>query len=190
MALLKRGRRAALLLAALALPAAPALAAAADEPSAEYGVKAAFLYNFTKFVEWPSGADRGDLVLCVFGDDPFGSGLDRLTQGERLDGRRLVVRRPAETGALKSCHVLFVSRSERARVREILASVEDAPVLTVADLDGFLDQGGMIDLVLEQNKVRFQVRQDVAERSRLKISSKLLSLAKPWRSSEGNGGGP
>jgi hypothetical protein len=182
-------RAAFLLLVVLLLAAvAAAPAAAAPEPSVEYGVKAAFLYNFTKFVEWPPGADQGDLALCVFGEDPFGRSLDALAQGERLEGRRLVVRHPAALGDLKACHVLFVSRSERGRTREILAGLGDAPVLTVADLDGFLDQGGMIGLVVEENKVRFQIRQDVAERSRLRISSKLLSLAKPWSPAGGGRG--
>jgi hypothetical protein len=179
-------RAACLLLAVLGV--APALLAATADPSVEYGVKAAFLYNFTKFVDWPSGAGQGDLALCVFGEDPFGRSLEILAQGERLEGRRLVVRHPAALGELKACHVLFVSRSERGRTREILAGLGDAPVLTVADLDGFLDQGGMIGLVVEENKVRFQIRQDVAERCRLRISSKLLSLAKPWSPAGGGRG--
>jgi hypothetical protein len=194
-ALLSGAKRTALLLAVALgavpfVPLAPFAPAAAAEASAEYGVKAAFLYNFTKFVRWPPGADQGDLALCVFGENPFGDGLEKLVHGVLLEGRRLVVRRPADLGALKGCQVLFVSRSERERVREILASVEDAPVLTVSDMDGFLDQGGMIELVVEENKVRFLVRQDVAERHRLEISSKLLSLARPWRSSAGSGGAP
>ena len=184
MALLKR---AALLLLAV-LGVVPLLSAAKADPAVEYGVKAAFLYNFTKFVDWPPGADQGDLALCVFGEDPFGRSLETLAQGERLEGRRLVVRHPAALGDLKACHVLFVSRSERGRTREILSSLGDAPVLTVADLDGFLDQGGIIGLIVEENKVRFQIRQDVAERSRLKISSKLLSLAKPWSPAGGGRG--
>lgn len=164
--------RAAALLLLLALPAA------AQAP--EYDVKAAFLFNFAKFVEWPAGAfagERAPLTICVFGDDPFGRSLDAVVQGERVGERGLAVERPERIGDLDGCHVLFVSGSERERLPEVLARVEEEPVLTVGDADGFLRAGGIINFILEGSKVRFLINQEAAERSGLRISSKLMRLA-------------
>jgi hypothetical protein len=169
-------RRVFLLLLAFAGPAF------AQEPAPlEYDLKAAFLYNFVKFVEWPPDAfagPRSPLTICVYGQDPFGDSLDGVVRGETLGERGLLVQRPEGLDDLRDCRVLFVSRSERQRLPEILSRVEGAPVLTVGETDGFLRAGGMIDFVLEDNKVRFLINQDAAERSRLRISSKLLRLAK------------
>lgn len=165
-----------LLLALLALPVS-----AQEAPPLEYELKAAFLYNFVKFVDWPQDAfagPRSPLTICVYGDDPFGSSLDGAVHGESLGERSLLVQRPAVLEELRDCRVLFVSRSERQRLPEVLSEVEGAPVLTVSDTDGFLRAGGIINFVLEDNKVRFLINQDAAERSRLRISSKLLRLAK------------
>jgi hypothetical protein len=178
-ALLKRVFRtaaaAALLLALVPLPAG------AQEAEPEYELKAAFLYNFVKFVDWPPEAfagERSPLTICVYGKDPFGKSLDGVVQGETLGERSLLVQRPEALDDLRDCQVLFVSRSERQRLAEVLARVEGAPVLTVADTDGFLRAGGIINFVLEENKVRFLINLAAAERSRLRISSKLLRLAK------------
>lgn len=176
MALLKRLSAGILLAFLLALPAA------AQEPSPEYVLKAAFLYNFVKFVEWPAEAFAGaksPLTICVFGTDPFGASLDGVVRGETLGERGLLVQRPEALADLRDCQVLYVSRSERQRLPEVLAQVEGAPVLTVGDTGGFLRAGGVINFVLEDNKVRFQINQEAAERNRLTISSKLLRLAKP-----------
>ena len=169
-------RRALLLFLAFA-----GLAAAQEAPPLEYELKAAFLYNFVKFVEWPPEAfagARSPLTICVYGEDPFGASLDGVVRGESLGERSLLVQRPETLEELRDCHVLFVSHSERQRMPEILARVEGAPVLTVGDTDGFLRAGGMINFVLEENKVRFLINQAAAERSGLRISSKLLRLAK------------
>jgi hypothetical protein len=175
-------RRSLLLLLLLALPAVLAGAQEASSPAPlEYEIKAAFLYNFVKFVEWPPEAfagERSPLTICIYGTDPFGASLDGVVRGESLGERRLLVQRPEEPDDLRDCHVLFVSRSERQRMPEVLARVEGAPVLTVGDADGFLRAGGMINFVLEENKVRFLINQAAAERSGLRISSKLLRLAK------------
>ncbi|HEX3130711.1 MAG TPA: YfiR family protein, partial [Thermoanaerobaculia bacterium] len=100
-------------------------------------------------------------------------------RGETVGERGLLVQRPDSLDDLRDCHVLFVSRSERGRLPEVLAQVQGEPVLTVGDTDGFLKAGGIINFVLDENKVRFQINPEAAERSRLKISSKLLRLAKP-----------
>jgi hypothetical protein len=157
-----------------------ALPAGAQE--LEYPLKAAFLFNFVKFVEWPDEAFAGvrsPIAICVYGSDPFGDTLDNVVRGETVGERGLIVQRPESLGDLRDCHVLFVSRSERSRLPEVLSRVQGAPVLTVGDTDGFLKAGGVINFVLEDNKVRFQINPEAAERSRLKISSKLLRLAKP-----------
>jgi hypothetical protein len=173
----------ALLKARVALAAAALLfggAAARGAATLEYELKAAFLYNFVKFVEWPPDAfvgERSPLTLCVFGEDPFGGSLDGAVRGETLGERPLTIQRPDDLDELRDCQVLFVSRSERNRMAEVLARVEGAPVLTVGDADGFLRAGGMINFVLEENKVRFLINQTAAERGRLRISTKLLRLA-------------
>lgn len=160
-----------------------AVPAAAQKVSGEYQLKAAFLYNFAKFVEWPAGAFPGEaapLTICVYGEDPFGRTLEELVRNERIGNRPLEVRRPDSLSQLGECHILYVSRSERAREGEVVSSLGEAPVLTVGESESFLRSQGMIGFFLEENKVRFQVNLDAAEGSRLKISSKLLRLAKAW----------
>jgi hypothetical protein len=171
MAVLRRG----LLLLLLACPVAP-LGAQAPE----YDVKAAFLFNFVKFVEWPAdafAAERAPLAICVYGSDPFGRSLETVIQGERVGERGLIVERPDRLDDLEACHVLFVSGSEKDRLAAVLARVKDAPVLTVGDTEGFLRAGGIINFILEGSKVRFLINQEAAERSGLRISSKLMRLA-------------
>jgi hypothetical protein len=146
----------------------------------EYDVKAAFLFNFTKFVEWPLAAytdEHSPLKLCVLGENPFGKALKVLLD-EEVGGRRLAFTHLETATNLETCHVLFVSRSERDRLPQILAGLHNAPVLTVGEMPAFIDQGGMINFILEGSKVRFDVNQEAAERAGLKISSRLLALAK------------
>jgi hypothetical protein len=146
--------------------------------ASEYDVKAAFLYNFTKFVEWPASAfeERNDFQLCVLGDDPFGRSL-KVVEDEKVAGRRISLLRTPKLAEAEGCHILFISRSERGRIPQILQDLGAAPVLTVADTDGFLDEGGIINFRLDGSKVRFEINQQAAERVGIKISSKLLRLA-------------
>lgn len=167
----------ALLLFAAALATAPAASRA--QVAGEYDIKAAFLYNFTKFVEWPPTAffdEHSALNLCVLGEDPFGRSLPEVL-GEEAAGRKLVLLRIGKIADPTVCHVLFISRSERRRLPQILAAVRMFPVLTVGDTPGFLDQGGIVNFTLEGSKVRFEISQAAAERTGLRISSKLLRLA-------------
>lgn len=146
----------------------------------EYDLKAAFLFNFARFVEWPPTAfagDRAPLTVCVYGEDPFGPTLDAVVQGERVGERSLLVQRPDSLDDLGECHVLFVCRSEKDRLGKVMAQVAGKPVLTVADTDGFLRAGGTINFILEGSKVRFLINQEAAARSGLRISSKLMRLA-------------
>jgi hypothetical protein len=121
--------------------------------------------------------ERAPLTICVYGENPFGRSLDMVVQGERVGERSLLVQRPDRLDDLGECHVLFVSRSEKDRLRDVMAEVEGKPVLTVADTDGFLRAGGVINFILEGNKVRFLIDQEAAGRSGLQISSKLMRLA-------------
>jgi hypothetical protein len=166
-----------LVVLALLGPAAPASA----QVAAEYDVKAAFLYNFAKFVEWPPDAfdaPGSPMTLCIVGKDPFGDVLDTLVRGETLQGRPLIVHRTRDLPEVRNCHVVFLSRAETARQEEVLATVRGAGILTVGEGDSFLSDGGIIRFVIEANRVRFEVNLEAAERNGLKVSSKLLRLAR------------
>jgi hypothetical protein len=145
----------------------------------EYQVKAAFLYNFAKFVDWPPPAagPKAPLVIVVFGRDPFGPALADTVWGKTINDRPLEVRHASRIEDLLPCHLLFISAQERRRVPEILKAVESAGVLTVSETDDFLDQGGAVRFVMEERRVRFGINLDAARRNGLTISSKLLSLA-------------
>jgi hypothetical protein len=152
--------------------------------SNEYQIKAGFLFNFVKFVEWPGEAfadDGAALIIGVIGDDPFGSALDDVVSGKTVNGRRLEVRRLKWGEDLRRCHVLFVSSSERKRVVQLIDDLRGSNVLTVGEMAQFIQQGGIINFVMEANKVRFEINVAMAERARLKISSKLLVLARTTR---------
>ena len=160
--------------------ATPTNATKADAQGAnEYDLKAAIIFNFAKFVEWPPGAfanDSAPIVVGIVGDDPFRGSLDAVG-GKSVNGRVVTVRRLNAGQDLRSCHVLFVSSSEKRHLPQIVTSLDGASVLTVGEMDGFANNGGMIKLKMEENKVRFVINAGLARRARLKISSKLLSLA-------------
>lgn len=145
----------------------------------EYQLKAAFLLNFTKFVDWPEAervaAANTPFAICIYGDDPFGGALDQIIQGESVDGRRLIVRRLARS-APESCQVLFFGKSE-PRMSHILSTLPGG-VLTVGDSEQFLAEGGTIAFIVENRRVRFGINQRHARHAGLRISSKLLTLAK------------
>lgn len=172
-------RAAKALLAVLALAGVPSRANAQSLVTSEYAVKAAFLYNFARFVEWPEGAflnPREPVTFCVMGQDPFGPELEATIDGKTVMGRQVVIRRPSQILELAACRILFVSASERPRFQQILASVGHRPVLTVGEDEGFARTGGIINFVVERSRVRFQINQGAAERAGLKISSRLLEL--------------
>jgi hypothetical protein len=141
-------------------------------------VKAAILYRFPGFVEWPAEAVEGrtTLDICVLGPTtPFGTVLDELVAGEALGGRALNVRLVTPRNA-DTCHVLFVPDGSDAK-RTVLASVADRPVLTISDADRFLDEGGIVQLRLLDDRVRFEVDLSAAERAGIRLSAQLLRLA-------------
>jgi len=148
----------------------------------EYRVKAAFILNFARFIEWPGDGygDGGTLVVGIVGDDPFGGSLDQLN-GTTVNGHRIVIRRLKAGDYLKACQILFVSSSERSRLGKILESLRGGSVLTIGELPQFNQAGGIIKFVIQNNKVRFEINDGAAGQARLRISSKLLALSKSGR---------
>lgn len=144
-------------------------------PATEYEVKAAFIHNIAKFVEWPARS-AGSLKLCVIGQNPFGSALDAL-QAKPIGDKVWGVQSVDPRSNLKSCGVLFIAASEKNNLKSILASIQGSAVLTVGDTSGYAEQGVMVNFYLEQNKVRLEINNDVAGRAGFKISSQLLKLA-------------
>jgi hypothetical protein len=146
----------------------------------EYQVKAAFILNFAKFVEWPGDAfsDSGSLVVGVIGDDPFGSSIDRIVNGSNANGRRLVVRRLKWGDNLRTCQILYISSSEKKRLGQILDSLRGSGTLTISDVSHFNQTGGMIRFFINDDKVRFEINATAAGQARLRISSKLMALSK------------
>jgi hypothetical protein len=151
-----------------------------DSPS-EYQVKAAYLFNFVKFVEWPEEAFADPLapiVIGIVGDDPFGDALLQVVAGKTVQGRDVVIRKYRAGEDLRGSHILFISASEKKRPPQLLTSLQGSNTLTVADVDGFLEEGGMIRLFSEENRVRFAINVEATIRAKLKLSSKLLGLAR------------
>ena len=145
----------------------------------EYEVKAAYLYNFGKFVEWPAKVTTASefFSICVLGEDPFGSTFDATIAGESINGKRVVVKRITKPQDAVSCRILFISSSEEGRLQEILATLDKTSVLTVSDLSQFTRRGGMIRFVMDANRVRFEVNLTTAEHAGLTLSSQLLKVA-------------
>jgi len=143
----------------------------------EYAVKAGFLYNFSKFVEWPAGTfSDTNFVLCVVGADPFEAVLDKLN-GKLVGGRPLVVKRYSAAGPLGQCQILFVSDSEKRRISEILVAIGKAPVLLVGEMENFVQLGGMIQFVTTDKGIQFEVNVETARWHGLQFSARLLQLA-------------
>jgi hypothetical protein len=154
-----------------------------DAAPSEYQVKAACIYNFTKFVEWPPEAfsnPSSPFVIGVIGDDPFNGELQRAVQDKDVCGRKFVVRHLRNADEARSCQILFISRSERKSIGDILAAVSTLPVLTISETDRFVQSGGIINFLLEQNKVRFEINAAAAKKAGLKVSSKLLDLGRRY----------
>lgn len=152
----------------------------------EYQVKAFFLYNFARYVEWPSHSFKspGDpIVICILGQNPFGNALDQAVSGKSVEGRPFVVRQVSDMPLSGACHILFVNSSERRRFRSTAAKLKGTGVLSVGDTPGFTADGGVVELKLEDGKVRFEIDIDAAAREHLHISSKLLSLAQIFKKS-------
>jgi len=167
-------------------------------PEHEYQVKAAFLYNFVKFVDWPAEKIRDDdepIIIGIIGKDPFGEAFDPI-KGKKVKDKSIVIKRfkdfegfkkaneadksksASKIEDLRKCHVLFICSSEKKNLSEIINSVKNDGVLTVSKMKGFLESGGIVNFLMEEKNVRFEINKAAAEKAGLKARSKLLRLAK------------
>jgi hypothetical protein len=153
----------------------------AQQPKAdEFQVKAAYLYNFGRFIEWPNENASGKneaFEICVLGADPFGPTLDATLARETIDGKSVAAKRISKPQDVDSCRIVFISSSEEGHLKEVLAALDKASVLTVSDIPRFSERGGMIGFILDGNRVRFDVNLASAQDARLTLSSELLKVA-------------
>jgi hypothetical protein len=147
-------------------------------PTAEDDIKAAFLFNFTKFIQWPAGPPQDGFRICTVAEPAFNTAVERTLSGESAGGRPLVRVSPATPEAARSCQILFVGRLENDRLDRWLNAVRGAPVLVVGESSAAWTRGAQINFVLDENRVKFDVNQDAAAGSGLVISSKLLRVAR------------
>ena len=168
-----------MLTASLLLLVGSTLARSETGEVGEYQVKAAYIYRFARFVEWPSDAPgriAPTLTVCALGKSPFGDALNSIA-GKTVGGRRVAVIYISRIEELEACDILFISVSERAKLGHILASVASRPILTISDIKRFVTAGGMIGFVSVNDRVRFEINQRAAQRSGMRISAQLLKLA-------------
>lgn len=156
---------------------------AQDTPPTEYQIKAAFLFNFAKFVDWPPAAfsePSSPVVIGVLGKNVFGDALDKTLQNMRsksINNHPVLLKMFHSVAEVTNCHVLFISTSEKGRLAKTLAALQGMNILTVSEMDDFISAGGMINFVIQDDKVHFEINNAAAEKAGLKISSKLLSLS-------------
>lgn len=147
----------------------------------EYKLKAAFLYNFTRFVEWPDQAfpnTAAPIVIGIIGEDPFGSFLDDLISNEKIGNRSIIVRRFAEAKDIADCQLLYITYLQTEKIAAVLSMVSNKGVLTINDIPAFTGMGGIVQFYTEKNKIRMMINNAAAKRAGLNISTKLLSVAK------------
>ncbi len=145
----------------------------------EYKLKAAYLYQFTKFAQWPGGQfinDETPIRICILGRNPFGSSLESFS-GRKSQHRNLSIQYLLSLKNISDCHVIFISQSEEKRLTQILQRIENSPVLTVSDIEGFARRGGIIGFVYKRKKVGIEINVDASRTAGAKLSSKLLEVA-------------
>lgn len=177
----RRGFRSPVVVALLLCLGTPPDLVPADLPQlTESEVKAAYVFNFAKYVEWPAAAFAGSnapIVIGVLGQDRMADDLRVAAAGKLVNGRPFELRPGVPDNALTACHILYIPAAQRARAREVTALLRDRPVLTVSDADAFIQQGGVIGLIKRSNNIRLQINLEAANIAGLKVSSKLLALA-------------
>jgi hypothetical protein len=149
--------------------------------SSEHEVKAAFLFHFSQFVDWPEGTFKeanSPIVYCTIGEDPFHGALDASLSGKAVGERALRVQHFKQVEEIRGCQILFIGESEQKRMASLATKLQGNPVLTVGESEHFIQEGGMIGFLLEENKIRFEINLEAAEHAKLKLSSRLLGLAK------------
>jgi hypothetical protein len=163
--------------------AAPAILNLEAQSVSTPELTAAFLFNFVKFTTWPADAlrDGGAIVICVSGNDQVADSLVRLTEKKMLEGHSLVVRRTDLDQPLNECHVVYGASLNAHRARELILAASGNPILTVSDLEDFAERGAVANFFIDAGRMRFAVNPAAAERARLRISSRLLTLAKVVR---------
>jgi hypothetical protein len=158
------------------------LAVVAQAQSAsEYQVKAAFLFNFARFVEWPADAflsADSPLQICILGQDPFGRDFEQMIEDKAVSGHRIEIAHPEGVPQARACQILFIALPDKQQVLQTMQGLKGASVLTVGDAPGFARMGGIINFVLDDNRVRFEINQKAAELAHLKLSARLLTVAK------------
>lgn len=171
--------RIALLASAATILGAPPVNAQSKTPSEEYRLKAAFVYRFPQFVEWPAPALDGheSVTICILRPNPFGTVLRELIAGETWNGRPLAIKEIDRPSSIAGCHVVFVPGANNPAAKAVVKAVGEHPVLTVGESSQFLDDGGVISLQVVDRRVRFEVSTSAAERLGLRLSSQLLRLA-------------
>jgi hypothetical protein len=151
------------------------------QSATEYQVKAAFLFNFARFVEWPADAFPSvdsALQICVLGQDPFGRDFEQVIVDKTVNGHRIEIAHPEGVPQARACQILFIGASEKVRLSSILQGLKGASVLIVGDTPGFAALGGAINFVIDEGRVRFEINLKAAELAHLKISARLLTVAK------------
>jgi len=168
-----------LICAVLALPSYAQTGNSSD--SSEYLIKAGFTYNFAKLMQWPANAfpqPDSPIIIGILGNDPFGATLDSVLMGKKVNARSFVVKHLKWGADIKSCNILYVSASEAAHLDEILRLVKGLPILTIGQMPDFARRGGIVNFIIEDDKVRFEVNVEAAKQADISISSRLLTLAK------------
>ncbi len=153
-------------------------------PSREYQLKAAFLFNFSQFVEWPESSftsDNGPLVIGVVGENPFGGYLAETVSGEKVNNHPLIIRYYSNPEEIKNCHILFINLTDAKKIERITDNLKGQAVLTVSDAPDFAKYGGMIKFFTRDNKIKFLINHEAAKAANLVISSKLLRLAEIYQ---------
>ncbi len=170
-----------LTIALIALTAGGARAQSLDSEDSEYVIKAGFIYNFAKFVEWPSGSfsrPNAPIVIGVLGNDRFADVLEKIVSDKKIDVRGFVVKRLKWGKDVKDCNILFIAAPEKAHADDLVQLTKGTAILTIGETPGFAKRGGIINFTIEDSKVRFEVNVDAAKQADLNISSRLLSLAR------------
>lgn len=168
-------------------------AANAEQPTqlqpSEYEIKAAFIYNFAKFVEWPPASNQAvsdSIIIGILGKDPFGYLMEKVIGGKTAGGKTILIERYESIEMARRCHILFVSDSETPRLKQIVRQLSGQHVLTVGEMDRFARQGGMICLYMQDKRIRFRINMAATEAAQLRLSSKLLKLAEIVEKEENN----
>jgi hypothetical protein len=156
--------------------------AEANNPHYEYNVKAAFLYSFGRYIQWPGSAfppQEDAFVICLFGEDPFGDILNVISKTKTIQGHRIVVQTMSSIKALTHCHILFIPRTIQPELQfQIINELQDLPILVVGESPGFVKHGGCVNFYMDGDQVRFEINSDSIRQKKLIVDAKLLNLGK------------